>query len=141
VLLLWRAWKQYRTVQPAIAVAAPAPVDLNADYVAADQLPEDEWLEMARRLSHEGDLRLALRALYLATLARLAHQDLLVIARGKSNLDYARELSRTGDRQPELRGAFASTVGLFERTWYGTHSANGEMLQTIETNFAGMRRT
>ena len=37
----------------------------------ASQLPEDAWLKLAREMVEKGDLRLAVRAMYLAMLAHL----------------------------------------------------------------------
>ncbi len=65
-ILLLRAWQQRRrSIQIApIPTAVPVP-DLNDEQVSADQLPPDEWLQLAQQLMDQGDLRLALRAMYL----------------------------------------------------------------------------
>jgi hypothetical protein len=107
--------------------AAAAP-DLTNEYVAANALPEDEWLVMARDLVNQGELRLALRAYYLANLAHLAQRQLLSIARFKSNRDYERELARRAHALPRLPGLFHENVLMFERVWYGLHETTAEML-------------
>ena len=59
---------------PAPDVAAPSRrrrARSDEENVTADQLPEDGWLQLARELIERGELRLALRASYLAGLAHL----------------------------------------------------------------------
>lgn len=98
------------------AVATP---DLADEKVSADELPTDRWLALAREMVEKGDLRLAMRAFYLATLAKLGDLELLTIAYFKSNLDYKRELDRRNHEKVDLRRAFIKSIHLFERTWYG----------------------
>lgn len=99
--------------------AASATVDLTDEKVSAAELPADRWLGLAREMIEKGDLRLAMRAFYLATLARLGDLELLSIEFFKSNLDYKRELDRRVHEKVDLRGAFIRSIHLFERTWYG----------------------
>lgn len=101
---------------PAVAVAMP---DLADEKISADELPADRWLGLAREMVDKGDLRLAMRAFYLATLAKLADFELLSIEFYKSNLDYKRELDRRVHEKADLRGAFINSIDVFERTWYG----------------------
>ncbi len=105
------------------ATAAPVATlpDLASDDIAADQLPEDEWLNLARQMMERGDLRLALRALYLAALAHLSQRRFISIARYKSNRDYQRELRRRRPAEAELNATFADAVASFDRAWYGMH--------------------
>ncbi len=122
----------------AAAVAQPvAPLpDLNEEHVTADQLPEDGWLQLARDLMQSGQLRLALRASYLASLAHLGHRDFIQLARHKSNRDYDRELQRRARAQPELLTAFDRNLESFERAWYGEHEVTpatlGDFAQNLE---------
>lgn len=138
--LLYRLWKNYRQLTPeVVAPAAPATPDLNDDSVTAAQLPEDEWLRLARELMARGEFRLALRAMYLAGLAHLAGRGLLTIARHKSNLEYARELGRRGHALPEVLNAFTRSVTVFDRVWYGSHEATREVLADLESNVQQIR--
>ena len=100
-LVVARRWRHPRT--PAIA-ATPLPVvpDLRAGEVTADQLPEEGWLQLARELRQSGELRLALRASFLACLAHLGHRELILLARYKSDRDYDRELRRRARAQAEF---------------------------------------
>jgi hypothetical protein len=106
---------------PPLPVGAPVPVvpNLESDTTLADELPEDEWVLLARRKLEEGELRLALRAFFLAMLSLLGSQRLIIVRRSKSNADYESELKRR--RTPELTELFGSNRRLFERCWYGDH--------------------
>lgn len=120
-LILVKVLSRKLAVQPPKAlVLAPTP-DLESEETTADQLPEDEWLQLARQKATDGDLRQALRALFLATLSLLGAQGLILIRRSKSNFDYQRELKRTQGSAPELNEIFSTDRQLFERCWYGAH--------------------
>ena len=123
------------TAQP-VTVAVP---DLASDHTTADQLPADEWLRTARECIARGDLRLAVRALYLANLAYLGGRSLIAIDCGKSNLDYARELRRRARSKPEILPVFSDTIGVYERSWYGMYDVSRELVARIETNLLSTR--
>lgn len=131
VLLL----RQWRRQPPAPMVAASAPeVNLESDQVIATQLPENEWLRLAQEKIESGEFRLAMRALFLATLAHLGERRLLAIARSKSNGDYVRELGmRARDRQG-LRHRFTDSVRAFDRFWYGWHDVSRAQLDQFRDN-------
>lgn len=118
------------------ALAAADEPDVSDETVTADQLPEDDWLALARRLEEEGKPRLALRALFLSDLAHLARRDLLDLAKHKSNRDYLRELQRRSRYEPSRPAAMERNTRLFERCWYGRHAATPELL----TEFRGNQR-
>jgi hypothetical protein len=105
---------------------APAPVRLEDDALTADRLPEDAWLEMAERCLAEGNVRLAVRAFYLANLAWLGRERLLTIQAGRTNRDFERELTRRARQSPEARELFSANVRSFERAWYGMHDVVAE---------------
>jgi len=134
-ILFWRMWRRRRhRGAEVMAEPIPAAPDLNDENVVANQLPEDGWLKLAAELMEQGDLRLALRALYLASLAHLAHREFIRIAKFKSNRDYEVELCRRTRALPELRGAFAENVGIFDRVWYGMHEVSRELLGHFQAN-------
>ncbi len=81
--------------------------DLHDESTIASELTEERWLALARELLEKGELRLGLRALYLATLAALADAKLVTIARCKTNHDYERELLRFSHAMPRLSEAFS----------------------------------
>lgn len=117
-LLVRSAWRHAVPVMPAQAVAAAKP-DLRDEDVQAAQLPVDGWLALAREHSERGEWRLALRALYLATLARLASDGLVSLAKFKTNLDYEREVRRRALARSEIVAGFAARRREFEDVWYG----------------------
>lgn len=96
-------------------------IDLASEDIVATQLHEEEWLRLAREQIEKGEERLAVRALFLATLAHLGEKGLLKIARFKSNRDYRSELALRARSLADLRQAFDENTGLFERSWYGMH--------------------
>ena len=140
-VLLFRLWRQRQKRTVVLAQAVAAMPDLPDENTTADQLPEDDWLKLARELAGRGELRLAIRALYLASLAHLGHRELVVIARFKSNRDYELELRRRARAWPVLQGAFAENVGSFDRAWYGMHEVSAEALQQFESNLQRIRAT
>ena len=107
--------------------------------VGADALPEDGWTQLARELAARGEFRLALRAFYLASLAHLAQRNLISLARFKSNHDYELELSRRAHTLPTLRQVFSENVRAFDRVWYGTHAATGELVTQFAANVDGLK--
>ncbi len=111
------------------------PPDLGREDIQADEQPEDEWMRLALEYRRGGNMRFAIRALYLSSLSNLAAAKLISIARGKSNLDYLREFQRRAKRlSPELPGRLRRNIGLFEQSWYGSHSVTGEILDQFEAN-------
>ncbi len=124
--LLWTGWKQGRVAPRPLAVlaAAPLPPDLNDEKLEASRLPPNEWLELARAQIARGEWRLALRALYLATLAGLGAQGLVTLARAKTNLDYERELTRRAAGRGEVVAGFRARRLSFECVWYGRTAAD-----------------
>jgi hypothetical protein len=121
-----------------VTAAAP-PVDLADESLTADRLPEAEWLAMANEWMEKGDFRMALKAMYLAALNYLSSQDLVSIRRWKSGLDYRRELTRRARATPELPPAFARSVEIFERGWYGRHAVDRAMAESLADGFNRMR--
>jgi hypothetical protein len=120
---------------PVVAEAMPVrPVNIYDESVSADQLPEDGWITMARDLLDRGELRLAIRAFYLASLAHLGQCNLISIARFKSNRDYENELRRRSHAIPELLPVFGAIVSTLERTWYGRHDADDAVVRQFASN-------
>lgn len=124
-LLLWRYRKVRRKPVPAAADSSTA-VQLDAEDLTADRLPEESWLELAERCLRDQDLRLALRAFYLANLAWLGHREFISINAGKTNREYEIEMRRRTRAVPEARIEFGQNVASFERAWYGLHDVSAE---------------
>jgi len=135
LILLWQFWKRSRSrseetlVQPALA--QPDPGDEN---VTANDLPSVEWGVLARELMDKGELRLAMRALYLAGLAYLAEKEMVIIAKFKSDRDYERDLRRRIHVKPDLLNAFSQNLMIFESVWYGMHELTRRELQSFTAN-------
>jgi hypothetical protein len=144
IALVWwivRTWRR-RTREPeSEVVALPTVPDLRDESVRADQLPASGWRQMARDLAARGEHRLALRALYLASLAQLAERGIVRLARFKSNLDYATEVARRAADQAALPGLFADNVRAFERVWYGDYPATADGFAAFESNLDRMGLT
>ena len=139
IVLIVMLTRRRRPVSAAQAEpVAPLP-DLNEEHITADQLPEDGWLQLARELMQSGQLRLALRASYLASLAHLGHRDFIRLARHKSNRDYDRELQRRVRTNPALLTAFDRNLAAFERSWYGEHAVTPETLGDFAQNLERIR--
>jgi hypothetical protein len=135
VMLIWMLWKNWKQARRAVAVEAEAllpPVNLESENVLASQLPENEWLLLAREKMEAGELRLALRALFLATLAHLGEKRLLQIGRSKSNGDYVRELGWRARGRDQLSDGFAQQVRTFDRVWYGWHEVSHELMARFQ---------
>ena len=96
-------------------------------------------MRIARELVQKGDLRLALRAFYLATLAHLGQRELICLARHKSNHDYDSELQRRARGNSSLLDAFDQTLLAFERVWYGDHAVTRETLDGVAENMERIR--
>ena len=101
--------------------AIPSVPNLSEEGIKADELPANRWLIMAKELMAKGSIRLAMRALYLATLAHLAEHNLLTIEIYKSNRDYERELQRRAHENEDLLTDFTKMGGLFDSVWYGMY--------------------
>ena len=139
IILLYRLWRDRRSS----AVVASEPIqpvpDIHDENVGADQLPEDGWVKLARELLDRGELRLAMRAFYLASLSHLAARNLISVARFKSNGDYARELRRRGHSFTGLLSVFGDNLESFERAWYGLHEVNRELVERFAANVERMK--
>jgi hypothetical protein len=138
-ILLYRVWRDRRS--PAMVASEPVqPLpDINDEQVGADRLPGDDWKKLGRDLLERGELRLAMRAFYLASLAYLAARNLISLARFKSNHDYERELRRRGHSIPDLLLVFGDNLVSFESTWYGLHEVNRERVEQFLANVERIR--
>lgn len=136
-MLAWKIRQYLAATRAGPAVTTKSvPVDLTDENVRAEELPEDEWLRLARELMERGELSLALRALFFAGMAHLAHREVIVLARYKSNRDYQLELKRRAPGNSALQNAFAENRIAVERAWYGHHRVDAEMMSQFQSNLA-----
>ena len=125
--------KKGRKTEEIVAAESRVP-DISDERLTADELPTKRWLELAKTFMEEGNMRLALRALYFASLSHLSHHELITLALFKSNRDYERELVRKAYSKPELVGAFSQNMKIFERIWYGMHEVTSEVVERFNEN-------
>jgi len=137
-IFLWRRKRAPVVAAQAVAAAAPV-IDLADESLTADQLPESSWLKLAEEWLAKGDCRLALRALYLASLNFLNQRNLVTVRRWKSGRDYRLEVERRGRAQPELAPAFSHSVAIFERGWYGRHTVDRVTVEQFAAGLEQMR--
>jgi hypothetical protein len=113
--------------------------DLEDPAVLANQMPEDEWIALARDFMAKGDYRMALRAWFLANLAFLGAHELVGIGRSKTNLDYVQEVRRRSRTFGGLHALFSGNVLSFEHAWYGLHPVGADDVNRFAANFEEMR--
>ena len=82
---------------------------------------------------------MALRALYLASLAYLGERELIRIHRAKSNRDYLKELDRRARSKPELAVVFGQNLTVFESCWYGRREVGLEAIAAFIANLDRMK--
>lgn len=134
-----------RSRRESLQVAVPAPVtspvapDASSEDAKADDFPEDEWLAQVESLRAQGQERLAMRALFLATLSLLARKGWLTVARHKGNRDYQREVAARARRREGVADAFGENCRRFDRVWYGRHPVTGEDWEISRANFEAVR--
>jgi len=138
LVVVWRMWPRAGPKPGAKAGSRPGAVDLASEDLLANQLPEDQWFELAERCLSGGDLRLALRALFLASLAYLDGRTLISIHASKSNREYLHELGRNA-RSRNLVDHFSSNLASFERAWYGMHDVGPGQIEAFRANLSGMK--
>lgn len=120
--------RRRETAQLSVPVTTASLADLSDAAVASDR-SEEEWFTLAERLEGEGELRLALRAAYLALLAGLAQREWLAIRRDRTNREYLDEFTRRWRRRPqaavevrlEIPEKLRTSLRLFDRVWYGSY--------------------
>ncbi len=83
--------------------------------------PPAAFLDDAARLADAGDLREALRSLYLATLVALDRRRLIAFDPHRTNWQYLRQMPRGAERD-----AFAAFTRLFDHKWYGRELTTAE---------------
>lgn len=118
----WRAWQKAGLAEPlpAVAGARVGREEIAREELSGAEMPEEEWLRLAGELRAQGELRLALRAYFLASLSALGSRQWLRLKAFKSNRDYEIELRRRAPARADLLGLFSGQGREFERHWYGS---------------------
>jgi Domain of unknown function (DUF4129) len=141
LFFVWRNWKRKKALAEIIHAEPVIPVpDLADENVVADQLPEDRWQRLAEDLISRGELRLALRAYFMATLAFLAQTHWITIAKFKSNREYWHELRRRAFDRQRMHEAFYQSVAAMDRAWYGMYPVTQESLRHFLENVETVKR-
>ncbi len=134
VYLLRRHWVKKTAAGEQALVVEPRDAMIVDDH-EADRIASDRWMEQAKELIARGDLRAAMRAVYMAILSHLARGGLLTLAPTRTNRDYQRELLRRVRSLPDLPEVFSSGVMIFEKVWYGRHEPTREQLEQLGVLF------
>ena len=137
--IAWRMRHAASRKPPLIVTANAMPLDLLDENLLASQLPEDRWMALAEDCARQGNLRSALRALYLANLAWLGRGEWLAIHPGKTNREYEREVRRKARAFPEACSLFAAGIVSFEGAWYGTHDVTPDDLEQMRERLQRMK--
>ena len=140
VFVFIRIWKRrQKTDRSEVRAAEVSMPDLNDEGIRADDLPADRWLALAEELSKKRDLRLAMRALYLATLAYLAQQEMITPEIYKSNREYEKELQQRAYEKQEMCDVFSKSLNVFESVWFGMHRITPAEFDQFAADQKGIR--
>jgi hypothetical protein len=94
-----------------------------------DNNMESDFESLQRKAYAAGDLRMAMRYLFLKTLQKLNDRELIRFAVDKTNTAYARELPAA------KRNEFASLALYYEYIWYGNIAVQKQTFDGIENKF------
>jgi hypothetical protein len=137
--IAWRMRRAQNGKAAHIAAATGAPINLRDENLLASQLSEDRWMALAEDCVRQGDLRSALRALYLANLAWLGRGEWIAIHPGKTNREYELEVRRKMRGFPEACSLFAANIVSFEGAWYGMHEVTAGDLDLLRQRLQRMK--
>lgn len=115
----FRRWSATRRTSALPLETSPDTPDLEDEATLATDLPEDEWLQLAREMIQSGDYRKAVRACFLAALAGCDRLQVIEVSRAKSNREYGREIQRRGRAYTGLPDLYETLKSHFETCWYG----------------------
>ncbi len=139
-VMAWRLWGQAADQAALVeSHAVASPVDIEDETLAAEQLPEEDWLRLGRDLLAQGDYRKGVRAFHLAALANLGGREFIRLGKAKTSREYERELARRARGAPHVIPAFAENVRIYERTWYGDHLADARTLELLNASLERIR--
>lgn len=94
-----------------------------------DNNMESDFDALQRKAYAAGDLRMAMRYLFLKTLQKLNDRELIRFAVDKTNTAYTRELPQA------KRNEFASLALYYEYIWYGNIAVQKQTFDGIENKF------
>ncbi len=94
-----------------------------------ENIRDNDFDKLLRKAYVAGDLRLAMRYLFLKLLQKLNDKELIHFAADKTNSNYTRELPLA------RRNEFAALALYYEYIWYGNTTVQKDMFDTIEIKF------
>lgn len=103
--------------------------------VSGPDLASEAAFREAQDRSRRGDLRSAVRYLYLSTLLTLDERGLLTYDRTRTNREYLRSVAN----RPELLGTLSDVIDLFDRVWYGYRSIDQTTYERFEAQVQDLR--
>jgi Domain of unknown function (DUF4129) len=139
IFMAMRVLRSRRVKAEPAAAEGTFAIRLDAEDLTADRLPEDQWLALAERSLLEENLRLALRAFYLASLAWMGRAEFISIHPGKTNREYELELRRRSRAFPEAGALFGTNVLAFEKAWYGLREVAMDEITEFRRRVAEMK--
>lgn len=127
-IIKWLIERPVREEAPVAGRAgAAAPLEASATENALDH-SVDEWELFAQEWLSRGDVRQAIRALYLATLVHLHRERRIEYNRAFTNWVYVRRFQGPAEEQGTLRGL----TQIFDEVWYGERPCGEEHYRTFE---------
>lgn len=103
--------------------------NIEEEQEEVDNNMESDFESLQRKAYATGDLRVAMRYLFLKTLQKLNDRELIRFAADKTNTTYARELPQA------RRNEFASLSLYYEYIWYGNIVVQKPTFDSIENKF------
>lgn len=118
---------EQQEARTAATVTEAPPLEASATENALDHTV-DEWELFAREWLGRGDVRQAIRALYLATLVHLHRERRIDYNRAFTNWIYVRQFR--GD--VEQKGTLRTLTRMFDEVWYGERPCGEEQYRAFE---------
>jgi hypothetical protein len=100
------------------------------DTAISDQDLKTDTTDKLNLAIENKDYREALRLLFINTLQKLNMKKHIILGRGKTNLEYYREL-----KDPDLKDGFSQLVLIFDYVWYGEFPLSEERFSGFHNHF------
>lgn len=111
----------------AVASGVVPPLEASATENALDHTV-DEWEVFAQQWLGQGEVRQAVRALYLATLVHLHRERKIEYNRALTNWIYVRQFRGESEQRRTLR----QLTQVFDEVWYGERACGDEVYRRFE---------
>jgi hypothetical protein len=95
--------------------------------ISADDNPPDEWERMAMQSVSEGDIKSAIRYLFLSTVSFVGSHNLINIRKSSSNRDLRRDLQKRFPDRTDFIQEFSIIISMYEYAWYSTSDISEEL--------------